>query len=250
MIACLIENMRREGYEVAVSMPEVVTKTIDGVLSEPVERVIIDVPDEYVGAITQRLGERRGRMDKMQNLGFGRSRIEYVVPSRGLIGFRGMFLTDTRGTGLLNTQFEEVRSSTVARCSCVPTARWSAIAWAKPWPYALFGLQPRGQMFVGTGTPIYEGMIIGEHNRSNDLDVNAAREKKMTNIRAAGRDETIIITPPKLFTIETGHGVDRRGRAGRGDAQGHPPAQARAEPLVPQEAHPRRRVGVLQLTFP
>jgi GTP-binding protein len=201
MIAILLENMRREGYEVAVSMPEVVTKQIDGVLSEPVERVIVDVPDEYVGAITQRLGERRGRMDKMMNLGFGRSRIEYVVPSRGLIGFRGMFLTDTRGTGLLNTQFHGWQPFSGAmqlrpNGAMVSDRQGSAI------PYALFNLQPRGVMFVPPGVDIYEGMIIGEHNRENDLDVNACREKKLTNIRAAGRDENIILTPPRAMTIE------------------------------------------------
>jgi GTP-binding protein len=202
MIAILLETMRREGYEVAVGKPEVVTKNIDGVLSEPVERVIVDVPDEYVGAITQRLGERRGRMDRMHNLGFGRSRIEYVVPSRGLIGFRSMFLTETRGTGLLNTQFEgwlpyggpmQLRPNG----ALVSDRQGEAI------PYALFHLQPRGQLFVDPGTPVYEGMIVGEHNRNNDLDVNACREKKMTNIRAAGRDENIIITPPRQLTIET-----------------------------------------------
>jgi GTP-binding protein len=202
MIAILLENMRREGYEVAVGKPEVVTKDIDGVISEPVERVIIDVPDEYVGAITQRLGERRGRMDRMHNLGFGRSRVEFVVPSRGLIGFRSMFLTETRGTGLLNTQFEGWQQY-AGPMQLRPNGALVSDRMGEAIPYALFGLQPRGQMFVGIGTPIYEGMIIGEHNRANDLDVNAAREKKMTNIRAAGRDENIIITPPKLFTIET-----------------------------------------------
>jgi GTP-binding protein len=202
MIAILLENMRREGYEVAVGKPEVVTKDINGVTSEPVERVIVDVPDEYVGAITQRLGERRGRMDKMHNLGFGRSRVEFVVPSRGLIGFRSMFLTETRGTGLLNTQFEGWQTYG-GPMSLRPNGALVSDRMGEAIPYALFGLQPRGQMFVGPGTAIYEGMIIGEHNRANDLDVNAAREKKLTNIRAAGRDENIIITPPKLFTIET-----------------------------------------------
>jgi GTP-binding protein len=201
MIAILLENMRREGYEVAVSMPEVVTKDIDGVLSEPVERVIVDVPDEYVGAITQRLGERRGRMDKMQNLGFGRSRIEYVVPSRGLIGFRGMFLTDTRGTGLLNTQFHGWQPFSGAM-QLRPNGAMVSDRQGTAIPYALFNLQPRGVMFVAPGTDVYEGMIIGEHNRENDLDVNACREKKLTNIRAAGRDENIILTPPRVLTIE------------------------------------------------
>jgi GTP-binding protein len=202
MIAILLETMRREGYEVAVGKPEVVTKDIDGVISEPLERVIVDVPDEYVGAITTRLGERRGRMDKMQNLGFGRSRIEYVVPSRGLIGFRSAFLTETRGTGLLNTQFEGWISYG-GPMQLRPNGALVSDRMGEAIPYALFGLQPRGQLFVVPGVPIYEGMIIGEHNRNNDLDVNAAREKKLTNIRAAGRDENIILTPPRQLTIET-----------------------------------------------
>ncbi|MDB4971857.1 MAG: GTP-binding protein [Myxococcaceae bacterium] len=202
MIAILLENMRREGYEVAVSMPEVVTKTIDGVLSEPVERVVIDVPDEYVGAITTRLGERRGRMDKMANLGFGRSRVEYVVPSRGLIGFRGMFLTDTRGTGLLNTQFHGWQPYS-GKMQLRPNGALVSDRAGTAIPYAIFGLQPRGTMFVPAGVEIYEGMIIGEHNRENDLDVNAAREKKLTNIRAAGKDENILLVPPRQLTIET-----------------------------------------------
>jgi GTP-binding protein len=203
MIAILLETMRREGYEVAVGKPEVVTKEVDGVLSEPVERVIVDVPDNYVGAITTRLGERRGRMDKMHNLGFGRSRIEYVVPSRGLIGFRSMFLTETRGTGLLNTQFEGWQAYG-GPMQLRPNGALVSDRVGEAIPYALFGLQPRGVLFVEPGAPIYEGMIIGEHNRNNDLDVNAAREKKLTNIRAAGRDENIILTPPRLLTIETG----------------------------------------------
>ena len=202
MIAILLENMRREGYEVAVSMPEVVTKEIDGVLSEPVERVIIDVPDEYVGAITTRLGERRGRMDKMHNLGFGRSRVEYVVPSRGLIGFRGMFLTDTRGTGLLNTQFHGWQPF-AGKMQLRPNGALVSDRAGTAIPYAIFGLQPRGTMFIPAGVEIYEGMIIGEHNRENDLDVNAAREKKLTNIRAAGKDENILLVPPRALTIET-----------------------------------------------
>jgi GTP-binding protein len=202
MIAILLETMRREGYEVAVGKPEVVTKDIDGVLSEPVERVIVDVPDEYVGAITTRLGERRGRMDKMQNLGFGRSRVEYVIPSRGLIGFRSMFLTETRGTGLLNTQFEGWQPYG-GPMQLRPNGAMVSDRLGTAIPYALFHLQPRGIMVIAPGAAVYEGMIIGEHNRSNDLDVNACREKKLTNIRAAGRDENVILTPPMPLTIES-----------------------------------------------
>ncbi len=202
MIAILLENMRREGYEVAVAMPEVVTRDHDGVLSEPVERVVIDVPDEYVGAITTRLGERRGRMDRMHNLGFGRSRVEYIVPSRGLIGFRGMFLTETRGTGLLNTEFHGWQPY-AGQMQLRPNGAIVSDRQGTAIPYALFGLQPRGVLFIGPGVEVYEGMVIGEHNRANDLDVNACREKKLTNIRAAGRDENIILIPPRAHTIET-----------------------------------------------
>ncbi len=202
MIAILLENMRREGYEVAVAMPEVVTRDHDGVLSEPVERVVIDVPDEYVGAITTRLGERRGRMDRMHNLGFGRSRVEYIVPSRGLIGFRGLFLTETRGTGLLNTEFHGWQPY-AGQMQLRPNGAIVSDRQGVAVPYALFGLQPRGVLFIGPGVEVYEGMIIGEHNRANDLDVNACREKKLTNIRAAGRDENIILIPPRVHTIES-----------------------------------------------
>jgi len=202
MIAILVETMRREGYELALGMPEVVTREVDGVLSEPVERVVVDVPDEFVGTVTSRLGERRGAMIKMINLGFGRARIEYQVPSRGLIGFRSLFLTETRGTGLLNAHvdgWEPYAGPMLRRQNGALVSDRSGVTT----PYALFNLQPRGVLFVGSATQVYEGMILGEHNRQNDLDVNACREKKLTNIRAANRDENVILTPPKELTIET-----------------------------------------------
>jgi GTP-binding protein len=202
MLAILAETMRREGYEFSLGMPEVVVREIDGKKMEPVERVVVDVPDEYVGAVTQRLGERRGQMTKMQNMGSGRSRIEYKVPSRGLIGFRSHFLTETRGLGLLNTLFDgwEPYAGAMLRR---PVGAMVSDRAGTATPYALFHLQPRGVLLVPPGTEVYEGMIIGEHNRDNDLDVNAVREKKLTNIRAAGKDENIVITPPKAFTIDT-----------------------------------------------
>jgi GTP-binding protein len=202
MLAVLAETMRREGYEFALGMPEVVVKEVDGVMSEPVERVSVDVPEQYVGVVTTRLGERRGKMLKMQNLGFGRARIEYVVPSRGLIGFRSAFLTETRGMGLLNSLFEgwEPYAGPMLRR---PNGALVADRRGPTTPYALFHLQPRGVLFIGPGVEIYEGMVIGEHNRPNDLDVNATREKKLTNIRAAGRDENVILTPPRVLTIDT-----------------------------------------------
>jgi GTP-binding protein len=202
MLAVLAETMRREGYEFALGMPEVVVRDIDGVPSEPVELVIVDVPEQYVGAVTTRLGERRGQMVKMQNLGFGRARIEYRVPSRGLIGFRSAFLTETRGLGLLNSLFDgwEPYGGPMLRR---PNGGLVADRRGTATPYALFHLQPRGVLFIGPGTEVYEGMVIGEHNRPNDLDVNVTREKKLTNIRAAGRDENVILSPPRVLTIDT-----------------------------------------------
>ncbi|HET9929085.1 MAG TPA: translational GTPase TypA [Polyangiaceae bacterium] len=201
MLAILAETMRREGYEFALGMPEVIVREVDGVKSEPVERVVIDVPEQFIGAITQRLGERRGQMTKMTNLGFGRARMEFRVPSRGLIGFRSAFLTETRGMGLLNSMFDgwEPYAGPMLRR---PNGALVADRAGETTPYALFHLQPRGVLFVEPGTKVYEGMIIGEHNRPNDLDVNATREKKLTNIRAAGRDENVILTPPHTLNIE------------------------------------------------
>ncbi len=203
MLAILAETMRREGYEFALGMPEVVVKDVDGVKSEPVELVIVDVPDAYVGAVTTRLGERRGQMMKMQNLGFGRTRMEFKVPSRGLIGFRSSFLTETRGMGLLNSLFEgwmPYAGPMLRR----PNGAMVSDRSGTTTPYALFHLLPRGVLFIDPGTAVYPGMIIGEHNRPNDLDVNCTREKKLTNIRAAGRDENVVLPPPHFHTIDTG----------------------------------------------
>jgi len=202
MLAILAETMRREGYEFALGMPEVVVREVDGQKVEPVERVVVDVPEQFVGAVTTRLGERKGQMVKMSNLGFGRARMEYIVPSRGLIGFRSSFLTETRGMGLLNTLFEgwePYRGPMLRRANGAIVSDRAG----KTTPYALFHLQPRGVLFIDPGTEVYEGMIIGEHNRANDLDVNATREKKLTNIRAAGRDENVILSPPHLLSIDT-----------------------------------------------
>jgi GTP-binding protein len=202
MLAILAETMRREGYEFALGMPEVVVKDVDGVKSEPVELVIVDVPDAYVGAVTTRLGERRGQMMKMQNLGFGRTRMEFKVPSRGLIGFRSAFLTETRGLGLLNSLFEgwmPYAGPMLRRPNGALVSDRQGVAT----PYALFNLLPRGVLHIEPGTPVYEGMVIGEHNRPNDLDVNCTREKKLTNIRAAGRDENVILPPAHIHSIDT-----------------------------------------------
>ncbi len=202
MMAILAETMRREGFEFCLGTPEVVVREVDGQKLEPVEIVVVDVPDEFVGAVTMRLGERKGQMIRMSNLGFGRARIEFRVPSRALIGFRSQFLTETRGTGLLNTVFEgwePSRGPMLRRSSGAMVADRPGTAT----PYALFHLQPRGVLFIEPGTPVYEGMVIGEHNRDNDLDVNVTREKKLTNIRAAGRDENVILAPAHILNIET-----------------------------------------------
>ena len=201
MLAVLAETMRREGYEFALGMPEVVIKEVDGQKSEPVERVVVDVPDEFVGTVTKNLGERRGQMEKMNALGFGRTRLEFRVPARSLIGYRSEFLTDTRGTGLMNTLFD----GWMPYAGVQLRRKGGGIVSdrkGKTTPYALFNLQPRGKLFVGSNVDVYEGMIIGEHNRANDLVVNATREKKLTNIRAAGRDENVILSPPEELTID------------------------------------------------
>jgi GTP-binding protein len=202
MLAILAETMRREGYELALGMPEVVVREIDGVRSEPVETVIIDVPDEFVGTVTTRLGERRGQMLKLDSLGFGRTRMEFRVPSRGLIGFRSAFLTETRGTGILNSLFDgwiPYAGPMLRR----PSGALVADRAGKSTPYAIFHLQPRGVLFVSPGAEVYEGMVVGEHSRANDLVVNVTREKKLTNVRAAGRDENVVLSPPRALTIDT-----------------------------------------------
>jgi GTP-binding protein len=202
VLAVLAETMRREGFEFGMGMPEVVTREIDGQRCEPVELVVVDVPEEYVGTVTMALGERRGQMTRMGALGSGRARVEFRVPSRGLIGFRSRFLTDTRGTGLLNTLFDGWEPSgglMLRRRNGSIVADRAGTAT----PYALFHLQPRGVLFIEPGTEVYEGMIVGECNRPSDMDVNVTREKKLTNIRAAGRDENVILSPPRRLTIES-----------------------------------------------
>lgn len=202
ILAVLAETMRREGFEFSLGMPEVVVREVDGQKMEPVEHVVVDVPEEHVGAVTMRLGERRGQMVNMHALGSGRTRVEFRVPSRGLIGFRSDFLTETRGLGLLNTLFdgwEPYAGPMLRRANGALVADRAGTAT----PYALMGLQPRGVLFIPEGTEVYEGMIIGEHNRENDLDVNVCREKKLTNIRAAGKDENVVLTPPRNLTIDT-----------------------------------------------
>ena len=201
-LAILAETMRREGYELQLGNPEVVTSTVDGVLCEPMELVGVDVPESFIGIVTERLGERRGRMVKMANPGFGRARLEYRVPSRGMIGFRGELLTATRGTALLNSTFdgwEPWGGPMVKRTNGAIVADRMGVST----PYALFHLQARGVFFIGPGVDVYEGMIVGEHNRPNDTDVNVIKEKKLTNVRNHGKDDNVLLAPPRALNIET-----------------------------------------------
>jgi GTP-binding protein len=201
-LAILVETMRREGYEMQLGNPEVLTREVDGVTSEPVELVVVDVPESFIGIVTERLGARRGRMIKMSNPGYGRARLEYRVPSRGLIGFRGEFLTSTRGTGLMSAVFEAWEpwgGAMMKRQSGAIVADRAGVAT----PYALHHLQPRGEFFLGPGADVYEGMIVGEHNRPNDTDVNVIKEKKLSNVRNHGKDENVMLAPPRALNIET-----------------------------------------------
>jgi GTP-binding protein len=200
-LAILVEQMRREGYELTVGKPQVVTKHVDGKVHEPVERLTVDCPEEYLGVITQLLAVRKGRMESMTNHGTGWIRMEFLVPSRGLIGFRTEFLTDTRGTGIANTNFEgyepwfgELR--TRASGSLVAD-RAGAVT-----PFAMINLQERGSLFVEPTTEVYEGMIVGENSRADDMDVNITKEKKLTNMRASTSDTTENLIPPRKLSLE------------------------------------------------
>jgi len=200
-LAILIEMMRREGFELAVGKPEVITRTVDGALHEPMEQLVVDVPEEFIGVVTQKLGTRKGRMTKMVNHGTGRVRLEFRLPSRGLIGFRSEFLTDTRGTGLLNSLFdgwEPWQGEIEQRANGALVADRPGRATA----YAIENLQPRGLLMVAPGDEVYEGMIVGEHNRGNDLDVNIVREKRLTNMRSSTADELVRLAPPLVMNLE------------------------------------------------
>ncbi len=200
-LAILIEMIRREGYELSVSMPETITQEINGVLHEPMELLVIDVPEEFIGVVTQQIGMRKGKMLKMQNNGHGRVRLEFRIPSRGLIGFRSQFMTDTRGTGLLNHLFDG-HEPWCGPMSKRQTGALVSDRTGKSTTYALFHLQPRGVLFINENTPVYEGMVVGENSRENDLDVNVVREKKQTNMRASGSDESLQLVPPKILSLE------------------------------------------------
>ncbi len=200
-LAVLVEIMRREGFELTVGKPQVVTKTIDGKLHEPMERLTIDVPEEFLGVITQLMASRKGRMEQMTNHGTGWIRLDFSVPSRGLIGFRTEFLTETRGTGLLHHVFDGYEPWQ-GEIHTRPTGSLVADRRGMVTSYALSSLQERGTIFVEPGSEVYEGMIVGENARNEDMDVNAVREKKLTNMRASGSDDAERLVPPKHLNLE------------------------------------------------
>ena len=200
-LAVIVETMRREGYELQVSKPTVITRQADGVLVEPMELVMIDVPEEFIGIVTQLLSQRKGKLRTMVTHATGRVRLEYDIPSRGLIGFRSQFLTDTRGRGIMNCLFNGFApwsGPIQSRINGAMISDREGVANG----YALFHLQERGRLFIGAGDPVYEGMIVGEYSRETNLPVNVCREKKLTNIRAAGHDEAIRLSPPMVMSLD------------------------------------------------
>jgi GTP-binding protein len=200
-LAILIEMMRREGYELQVGKPEILTRTIDGKLQEPLELLVIDCPETFLGVVIEKLGARKGKMTKMVNHGSGRVRLEFHVPSRGLIGLRSEILTDTRGTAIMNSLFHgyiDWQGDIATR----PTGSLVADRAGKATGYAIFNLQERGEIFVTPGAEIYEGMVVGENARENDLDVNIVKEKKLTNMRASTADDAIRLVPPRILNLE------------------------------------------------
>jgi GTP-binding protein len=200
-LAVLIETMRREGYELCVGRPEIIYKIVDGRKQEPIEHLVIDCDNEFTGIVTEKISARKGRMIHMQPFGVGRVRLEFSIPTRGLIGYRSSFLTDTKGTGIMSSYlegYEDYRGDMSSRTTGSIIADRSGRAI----PYAMFHLQDRGKFFLKPGTPVYEGMILGEHNRDKDLAVNVTKEKKLTNMRASGKDEAVVVTAVKPMTLE------------------------------------------------
>ncbi|MFP5344797.1 MAG: translational GTPase TypA [Gammaproteobacteria bacterium] len=201
-LSILIENMRREGYELAVGRPQVILKQVDGVLCEPYENLVVDVEEQHQGAVMERLGARKGDLANMQSDGKGRVRLDYMIPTRGLIGFRNEFLTLTSGTGLLHSVYHHHGEQKKGGIGQRVNGALISNGAGKSVAYALFSLQERGRLLIGPGEELYEGMVIGIHSRDNDLVVNPLRGKQLTNIRAAGSDENIILTPPIRMTLE------------------------------------------------
>jgi GTP-binding protein TypA/BipA len=200
-LAILIEMMRREGYELMVGKPQIITREIDGKLHEPLELLVVDVPEQFAGVVIEKIGHRKGKMSKMVNHGSGRVRLEFEIPSRGLIGMRSEMLTDTKGTAIMNSLFHgyiEWQGEIETR----PTGSLVADRPGKATSYAIYNLQERGTMFIAPGTEVYEGMIVGENARDTDLNVNIVKEKKLTNMRASTADEAIRLVPPRVLNLE------------------------------------------------
>ena len=200
-LAILVEMMKREGFELTVGKPQVVTRLVDGKLHEPVERLSVDIPEDYLGVVTQLMALRKGRMDQMINHGTGWVRMDYLVPARGLIGFRTEFLTETRGTGLLHHVFDKYEPW-FGELRTRPTGSLVADRTGPTTGFALANLQERGTMFVGPGTEVYEGMVVGVNSRSDDMDVNPTKEKKLTNMRQSSGDILVPLIPHKQLSLE------------------------------------------------
>ena len=242
-LGVLVEAMRREGFELTVGKPKVVTRTVNGKLQEPIERLAIDIPEDYLGTVTQLMALRKGRMEQMVNHGTGWVRLEYLIPARGLIGFRTEFLTETRGSGIMHSVFERYENwqgeiKTRASGSLVADRR------GKTASFAIMRMQERGQLFVGPGEDVYEGMIVGANARADDLDVNAVREKKQTNIRSANADEMVSLIPHLRMSLDQALGVHPRGRVRRGDARRRAAAQGAADGDRPRQAGPLGAQGL------
>jgi GTP-binding protein len=200
-LAVLVEMMRREGFELTVGKPQVVTRIVDGKVHEPVERVSIDAPEDFLGVVTQLLALRKGRLEQMVNHGTGWVRLEYLVPARALIGFRTEFLTETRGTGVLHHLFDRFEPW-YGELRTRPSGSLVADRRGPTTTYALLNLQERGALFVGPGEEVYEGMIVGENARTEDMDVNPTKERKLTNVRSSTAEELVRLIPPRLLSLE------------------------------------------------
>ena len=226
-LSILIEMMRREGFELQVSRPDIVTKSVNGQVVEPVEDLVIDVAEEFQGVVIAQVGMRRGTMTKMVNNGSGRVRLEFRIPARGLIGFRSQFLTETKGTGIMNhlfAEWEPWHGAIPSRTTGALVADRAGVATA----YAIWNLQERGEIFIDPAAPVYEGMIIGENARASDMDVNVTKEKKQTNMRASTRGRSRPADSTAEARTRTGDRVHQRRRARRGDSVEHPAAQTGA----------------------
>ncbi|MEZ5235398.1 MAG: hypothetical protein R2749_22250 [Acidimicrobiales bacterium] len=250
-LAVLVELMRREGFELTVGKPQVLTRTIDGTLHEPVERVSVDIPDEYLGAVTQLLSQRRGRMEQVLPQGEGWVRMDWRVPARGLIGVRTEFMTETRGTGVLNHVFDgwdpwagEIRT----RQSGTIVADRTGVATG----YAIEQIQERATLFIGPGAEVYEGMIVGENSRAEDMDVNICREKKVTNIRSSTAEDFVKLVPPEADDPGAGPRVRGRRRVRGSHPHRRAPAQGadRRHPTGPGPQGPQGTPGLTGVTAP